>query len=52
MIKGFFVLICNYSPLLTFDALSQIGGCFLEEKLLPLKKTATNLAGLKDNSGE
>jgi hypothetical protein len=42
----------NYSSLFTFDALSQIGGCFLEEKRKPWKKTATNLASLKDNCGE
>jgi hypothetical protein len=47
-----FKKISNYSPLFTFDAKSQIGGCFLEEKLKPLKKTATNLAGFKDNCGE
>jgi hypothetical protein len=44
--------ICNYSPLLTFDAQSQIDGCFLEVKRQPQKKTAINLAGLKDNCGE
>jgi hypothetical protein len=40
----------NDSPLLTADVLSQAGGCFLEEKLKPRKKTATSLAVLKDNS--
>jgi hypothetical protein len=38
-----FLLLMNRSP---------IGGCFLEEKLKPRKKTATNQAGLKDNGGE
>jgi hypothetical protein len=42
----------DYSPLLTFSAQSQTGGCFLEEKLKPRKKTATSLAVFKDKSGE
>jgi hypothetical protein len=39
-----FITIRNYSPLLTFNAQSHTGGCFLEEKLKPQKKTATSLA--------
>jgi hypothetical protein len=42
----------NDSPLLIINAQSQTGGCFLEEKLKPRKKTATSLAVSKNNSGE